>query len=314
MKKLSHHFTPSILISLLGVYVLWGTTYLAIKVLSHHVPLLLMATARQVIAGIFMIIWAFLSKHKFPSIEQIKNTSVVGFFLLVIGNALVLWSNYFLNSSGVVAVLVATTPFWLTLLEWLWFKSERPKLMVWIGVFLGLLGVYLLSDTTNLKTLGSSSHIGIGMVILGTFSWSFGTLYAKVNNMPESSFFSSGFQMLFSSSILVWASFFIEDWHSIEFEKYNTSVWVSFIYLIIGGSILGFTAFTYLAKNTKPSITGTYAYVNPVIALLAGYFIGHETFTQKTLIASFLLLFAVALIVSKPEKIISQLFTKFKPK
>lgn len=293
-----------LIVALIGVYILWGATYLAIKVLSYHVPLVFMSSIRHIISGLLLFLFGIIFKHPLPSKNQIKNTCIVGFFLLVVGNALVLYSNYFIHTSGVVAVLVATTPLWLAIIEWIFNKNKKPSKQIWLGVFLGLLGIVTLSNNDNLPTLGSSSIVGILLILTGTLSWSIGIFISKISEMPASPFYSSGLQMVFSSFLLGLISLTFENWEEIKFEELNIYAWFSFIYLVFGGSVMGFTAFTYLTQKTNPVIVGTYAYVNPIIALLIGIILGKEVISKLTLIASIILILATILLLTPEEYIL----------
>ena len=291
----------TLILAFAGVYVLWGSTYFAIKILVHSVPVFLMAAARFLIAGTIMLVWGKLSSQALPEIRQIYNAAISGFILLVLGNGTMLFANSYISSSGVIAVIVAITPLWMVLLQWLWNKGAQPTFAIWTGIALGIMGMYFLAGPDNMPSLGKSSWVGILLVVAGTVFWAIGTIYSKGTIMPESSIYTSAIQMLAASvSMFVFGSV-AGDWQQLNFSAYGWAEGLSFIYLVIGGSVLGFTAYSYITKNAPAASVSTYAYVNPVIALFIGSWIGHEIISNQTLLACALLLAGVILIVVKPK-------------
>lgn len=284
-----------------GVYILWGTTYLAMSTLVKTVPMFLMAAFRFLFAGSIMLAWAFWVNHERPSRKQITKSSILGLLLLVGGNGGVLIANKFIASSGVIAVLVAATPLWIAFLQWLLGTSEKLTPSVWIGIFLGIAGMTILSGSENLKSLGNDSLWGIGALVLSSISWATGTVYGSTGKTPSSPLFNSSIQMLFASFCMFLIATGHQEWGTIDLGKYGWIELGSFLYLVIGGSVLGFTSYTYLTKNASTTSASTYAYVNPVIALFLGWWLGNELITQQTILASLILLAAVVLIVVKPK-------------
>lgn len=291
----------TLLIAFAGVYILWGSTYLAIRVVLQTIPLCLMAGSRFLIAGIIMLAWGFLAKHQFPNRLEIKRSAVSGILLLVLGNAGVLVANRYLSSSGIIAVIIAITPFWVVLLQWLLNKKARPTLSVWLGILVGMIGMFVLSGSNNLKNLGENSHIGIALLVGSTFCWALGTLYAGAGKQPSSPAYGAGIQMLSASVTMFVLATITNEWTTFNANIIDGKSILSFWYLVIGGSVLGFTAFMYIARNASPASATTYAYVNPVIALFLGWWLGNETINLQTIIASCLLVGAVALVVTKPR-------------
>jgi len=291
----------TLLIAFAGVYILWGSTYLAIRVVLQTIPLCLMAGSRFLIAGIIMLVWGFLAKHQFPSKIELKRSAVSGILLLVLGNAGVLYANRFVSTSGIIAVVVAITPFWVVLLQWLMNRNKKPALSVWIGIALGMIGMAVLAGPENLKGIGANSHIGIAVILVSTLCWAIGTLYAGAGSQPSSPAYNASFQMLSASIVMFVLATATSEWQTFDATIIDEKSIFSFWYLVIGGSVLGFTAFMYIARNASPASATTYAYVNPVIALFLGWWLGNETINLQTIIASCLLVGAVALVVTKPR-------------
>lgn len=291
----------TLLIAFAGVYILWGSTYLAIRVVLQTVPLCLMAGSRFLIAGVIMLAWGFLAKHPFPSKIELKRSAISGVLLLVLGNAGVLYANRFVSTSGIIAVVVAITPFWVVLLQWLMNRNKKPALSVWIGIALGMIGMAVLAGPENLKSIGENSHIGIAVILFSTLCWAIGTLYAGAGSLPGSPAYNASFQMFSASATMFALATMSNEWTTFDINIIDGKSILSFWYLVIGGSVLGFTAFMYIARNASPASATTYAYVNPVIALFLGWWLGNETINLQTIIASCLLVGAVALVVTKPR-------------
>jgi len=284
-----------------GVYLLWGSTYLAIRVVLQSMPVSVMATLRFWIAGSIMFAWASLAGHSLPNREETVRSAVSGFLLLVLGNAGVLFANRFLASSGIIAVLVAVTPFWIVLLQWVMNRSNRPPFSVWLGILLGIVGMVFLVGAENLKMLGENAPKGIAIVLVSTFCWSIGTLYTSSGKLPNSFAFNAGIQMFSAGICMGVLAILTNEWQNFSFAAVDSKAILSFWFLVIGGSVLGFTAFNYLVRHASPTATTTYAYVNPLVALFLGWWLGNEVLNTQTLLASVLLIGAVALVVTKPK-------------
>ena len=284
-----------------GVYLLWGSTYLAIRVVLQSMPVSVMATLRFWIAGSIMFAWASLAGHSLPNREETVRSAVSGFLLLVLGNAGVLFANRFLASSGIIAVLVAVTPFWIVLLQGVMNRSNRPPFSVWLGILLGIVGMVFLVGAENLKMLGENAPKGIAIVLVSTFCWSIGTLYTSSGKLPNSFAYNAGIQMFSAGICMGVLAILTNEWQSFSFAAVDSKAILSFWFLVIGGSVLGFTAFNYLVRHASPTATTTYAYVNPLVALFLGWWLGNEVLNPQPLLASVLLIGAVALVVTKPK-------------
>lgn len=291
----------TLLLAFGGVYILWGSTYLAMSVLIKTVPMFLMASTRFALAGSILLMWAYWAKHPFPSKKEAVRSCLLGGMLLVGGNGGVVVANTFISSSGIIAIMVAITPLLVAVLQWATGTSEKLPLSAWIGILVGIVGMIVLAGPGNLKSFGENSMWGILCILLSCTSWAFGTMYATKGNLPTSPLVNSGIQMWFASICMLVFATFHGEWNTVSLPSYGWKEGLSFLYLVVGGSVLGFTSYTYLARNASPSSASTYAYVNPVIALFLGWWIGHEEISQQTIVASSLLVGGVALIVMKPK-------------
>ncbi len=295
-----------------AVYIFWGSTYLAIKYAIETLPTFLLAGSRFFIAGSILYTWARLSPdYEKPTFKQWRTSFIVGTLLLLGGNGGVVLAEHYISSS-LAALLVATEPFWIVLLGWLWLKGKRPSWKVALGLLLGFLGVYLLisgqSGGDNAQTDNSKQLFGTLLVIAAALSWAIGSIYGLRATTPKSSLLTSGMQMLAGGTVLLLVSLVTGEMSHFRLADVSTNSWLGFAYLIIFGSIISFTAYSWLLKNAQPAMVATYAYVNPVIAVLLGWLIAGESFTAQMLIGAGVIVGSVVLITShnKHEKDSSQ--------
>lgn len=285
-----------------AVYIFWGSTYLAIKYAIETLPPFLMAGSRFAFAGAILFLWARLSKdYETPTLEHWKTSFIVGTLLLLGGNGGVVLAQHFIPSS-LAALLVATEPLWIVLLSWLWLKRSRPNWKVALGLLLGFAGVWMLISgraTNGVQADGASQWIGIIAVILGAFSWAAGSIYGLRSSVPKSSLLTAGMQMIAGSVSLLLVGIIRGEWATFEPAAISFSSLIGLGYLIIFGSLVGFTAYSWLLKNARPSMVATYAYVNPVIAVLLGWLIAGESMTGQMLIGAGIVVGSVVLITSQ---------------
>lgn len=288
-----------------AVYVFWGSTYLAIKYSIETLPPFLMAGSRFAFAGALLYLWGRLGKdYERPSRAHWKTAFVVGTFLLLGGNGGVVIASSYISSS-MTALLVATEPFWIVLLSWVWLGNGRPTWRVALGLLVGFAGVWMLiagraPGGSNVGGLGQ--WIGILAVMAGALSWAVGSIYGLKGKSPKSSALTAGMQMIAGSASLFVVGFFRGEHQTFHWSNVSgTSVFALF-YLIIFGSLIGFTAYSWLLKNAQPAMVSTYAYVNPVIAVILGWSIAGESMTAQMLIGAFIIIASVVLITAKERK------------
>jgi len=278
-----------------AVYVIWGSTYLAIRFAVQTLPPLLMASARFVIAGVLVLLWArFRDGAAWPNRVEWRVGLISGALLLLGGNGAVSWAEQRVPS-GIAALLVAVVPVFMVLLEWLRPGGRRPSAPVFVGVGLGLVGLALLVGPESMRG-GSSSGIGALVLVLGSLSWAAGSLYTKFAPKSSSGTMATGAQMLAGGLTLLAASIVAGEPSHLDLAHASTESLVAFVYLLTFGSLIGFTAYVYLLSHTTAAKASTYAYVNPVVAVLLGWAIGHETVTKRTVLAAAVILAGVAII------------------
>ena len=299
------NFSILLIAAFAAIYVVWGSTYLAIKYAIETLPPFLMAGSRFVVAGAFLYVWARFSKdYEKPSFKHWRTSFVVGTLLLLGGNGAVVLAQHYISSS-LAALLVATEPFWIVLLSWLWLKGARPNWKVALGLLVGFLGVYLLiGGQSDSAANGDGQILGAFLVIAAAFSWATGSIYGLRATTPKSSILTSGMQMLSGGLVLTVVGSLKGEWTGFNVADVSTNSWLALAYLTIFGSIISFTAYSWLLKNAAPAKVATYAYVNPVIAVFLGWLIAGESFTAPMLVGAGVIIGSVALITShnKAEK------------
>ncbi|MCH2032781.1 MAG: EamA family transporter [Tenacibaculum sp.] len=285
-----------IIASFFSIYVIWGSTYLLNKIAVAEIPPLLLAAIRFGFAGILILIIALLLKKSLKVTKrQFLNLIIAAFLFLVYGNGVFVWALKYVDS-GFAALLASTQPlFVLFLLRLIDGKKMQRKSI--IGVCLGIFGMYLLVSQKEIAT-SEGMVIGIFMILSCVLSWSYGSVFVSKADLPKNFFVSTGYQMTIASILQVFFSqIFNENIPVISEISYK--VQVSMAILIIFGSIVAFTAFNYLLKVISPEKVSTSAYVNPVIALLLGWYFLDEKLTTQSIIASIILLTGVYFITSR---------------
>jgi drug/metabolite transporter (DMT)-like permease len=296
-------YTVLLVAAFAAVYIFWGSTYLAIKYAIETIPPFLMAGSRFVIAGVILLTWArFTKDYEKPKAVHWRTAIIIGTLLLLGGNGGVVFAERHISSS-LAALLVAVEPFWVVLLSWLWLGNKRPSLKVVAGLLAGFLGVWLLISGHPAESGSNSSDsmrlIGSFVVVAATVCWALGSVYGLKASVPKSSIQSAGMQMFSGGIVLLVFSIFTGDWQQFDAARISSNSIFGVIYLIVFGSLLGFTAYSWLLKNAAPSMVATYAYVNPVIAVILGWLIAGETFTGQMLVGAGVIVGSVVLITSQ---------------
>lgn len=284
------------------IYLIWGSTFLGILFAIQTLPPFLMASARFFVAGGLLYAWSRLvTGAAAPTRAEWGTTAVIGVLLLVGGNGLLVWSEQRLPS-GVAALFVGTVPCFMALIDWLRPGGLRPSGHVIAGLLLGLLGLVWLVGPDALMGGGRADFIGAAVVVLCSFSWAAGSIYSRHVVMPRSPFLSTAMQMLAGGVVLLLLSVLLgEPWH---FDANAVSVrsLLGLSYLIVFGSIVAFSAYIWLLRVSTPARVSTYAYVNPVVAVLLGWALAGEALTMRIGIAAAIIVSGVALITLAPKR------------
>lgn len=287
-----------VILAFAAVYLIWGSTFLGIRYAIETLPPFLMAGARFSLAGVLMFTWAKLNGDKGVwSWAQWRRAFLIGALLLLCGNGGVTWAEKYI-ASGLVALLVATEPLWVVVLNWA-ITRQRPNAKVLVGLLVGLVGVGLLmGDSLNRGPQVSGMALaGTGAVLLAGLAWAGGSVYANRRPSKTTTSLGAGMEMLAGGSLLLLLGLIVGDLGRLNLARAS---WISlgaFAYLAIFGA-LGFTAYSYLLRNVAPARAATYAYVNPAVAVFLGWLLANEPLTMRMLLAAAVIVGSVALITA----------------
>ncbi|MGH2723389.1 MAG: drug/metabolite exporter YedA [Actinomycetota bacterium] len=282
--------------ALAAVYVVWGSTYLAIRVAVETLPPLLMASVRFLIAGGILYAWAISRGERGgdrPTASQWRAAAIIGTPLLLGGNGAVVLAEQTVPS-GIAALLVATVPLWMVVLARV-VLGERVTWRESLGIAVGFGGIVLLVSPT---TGGGFDPLGVGLLLFASLSWAAGSLYARRAPMPSRPLVGTAMQMLAGGAALGIAGIAAGEVADVDLARASMASLLGLGYLIVFGSLVGFTAYVWLLRVTRTSLVSTYAYVNPVVAVLLGWAVVSEPLTIRTLVAGGVIVIGVALIVS----------------
>jgi drug/metabolite transporter (DMT)-like permease len=302
----------SIWAAMLAVYIVWGSTYLAIRFAIETLPPFLMASTRFLIAGAILYAFRRLRGDAAPQRVEWRSAAIVGVLLLVGGNGGVVWAEQFVES-GVAALLVGSVPLWMVLLDALRpgqahlarrSAHKRSRWLTTAGVVFGFLGIGLLVSPTSLSGLaGEIDPLGALVLTMGAFSWAAGSLYSRGARLPASPLLGTGMEMLVGGAGLLLLGTLSGEWGRVDLGAVSARSLLSLGYLIIFGSLVGFAAYTWLLRVAPTALVSTYAYVNPLVAILLGNLLAQEPLTARVLIATAIILGAVAVItMNQPAK------------
>jgi drug/metabolite transporter (DMT)-like permease len=286
-----------VLAAFAAIYLIWGSTYLGIRIAIETLPPFLTAGLRFIIAGPLLYAWVRKSGAPRPTGIQWRAAAMVGGLLLLGGNGLVTWAEERVPS-GLAALLVATVPLWMVLLDWLFLRGERPAGKVFLGLVLGLIGIILLIGPTDLLGEHRVDLIGVAMMLLAALSWAIGSLYTRRAPLPDAPLLGTGMEMVAGGVLLLLASGVKGEWAQIDLATVSLRSWLALGYLTLMGSIVAFTAYTWLLRVSTPARVATYAYVNPVVAVVLGWAIGGEVLTGQMLLAAAIIVLAVVVITT----------------
>ncbi|MEY2539421.1 MAG: hypothetical protein QOG67_3161 [Verrucomicrobiota bacterium] len=292
-----------IILAFAAVYLIWGSTYIAILFAIRSIPPLLMAGTRFSIAGLIMYAIARMGGAPNPNLASWKSALIVGACLLFFGNGGVTIAEKWVPT-GLAALLVATVPIYIALLGWITGTAPRPTPLVWVGLIGGFIGVgFLVGPAFAVSAPGAPHHLALGMSVLliGSLLWSAGSLYSRTARHSPSLILAAGQQMICGGVLLAVAGFAIGEHHG--FNLHNVT-WLSlgaFVYLVLIGALIGYTAYFYLLRHCDPAKVATYAYVNPVVAILLGTAFAGEHLTFSTILGAGLIIGSVAVVITAQQ-------------
>lgn len=276
------------------VYVIWGSTYLAIRYAVETLPPLSMASARFLFAGLVLLAWTRWRGYALPTGRQWRSAAVVGSLLLLGGNGAVVTAQQWV-ASGLAALLVAVEPLFVVLFDWARPGGRKPGFGVAAGLAVGFAGTVVLVDPASLSG-GDRNALGGLLVVLGALSWAAGSVYAQKADLPKSALVASAANMLCGGLALGILGGARGEWGRFDPAAVSLTSVLAVLYLVVFGSLIAFSAYSWLVRAAPPALVATYAYVNPVVAVFLGWAIAGERLEPKALVAGLLVLAAVALI------------------
>jgi drug/metabolite transporter (DMT)-like permease len=285
--------------ALIAVYLVWGSTYLAIRFAIETIPPFISAGMRFLVSGLILYTWRRLSGDPAPRKLEWRSAAIVGLLLLLGGNGGLVWAEQHIPS-GIASLFIATVPLWMVLIDSLRPGGKRASLLTWVGVLVGFLGIVLLANPWQAHTASSPQLDPIGMLVLvvAALSWSIGSLYSRNATLPSSPILGTGMEMLVGSLGLFAFTTVTGEWSQFNLAAVSLKSLGGLTYLIFFGSGIGFVAYTWLLRNAPTPIVATYAYVNPVVALMLGSVIANEPLGWNEIISAAIIIGGVVLITT----------------
>ena len=283
------------------IYFVWGSTFLAIRIGVHEVPPLMLAAMRFSVAGLVLYLWMLARGVRSPTRRQWLSASLLALLIFVLDYGLLFWAEQRVPS-GIAAVILAIIPVFMALSEIVILRTQRLTLRLALALLIGMCGVaVLMSHSLNLAGAPIETK-GAVALIFAAFTWSIASALGRKLPLPESKVMSSGSQMLGGGIMLALASAAFGEFRGFHPSTVSREAWLALLYLIIAGSIIGFTAYVWLLHHQSPTKVGTYAYVNPVVAVALGYLLGGETLGMRTILGTLLVLVSVVVITTTRAK------------
>jgi drug/metabolite transporter (DMT)-like permease len=283
------------------IYFVWGSTFLAIRVGVREMPPFLMAGMRFFAAGLILYGWMRVTGTPNPTLRQWRTATILGTIVFVMDYGCLFWAEQRVPS-GIAAVVLASIPVFITLLEIIFLRTQRLTARLATALLIGILGVaVLMNHSLNLGEM-PIDRAGTIALTVAAFSWSVATILTRRLHLPPSKPMSAAAQMLTGGALLFVLSGVAGEFSGFHFQAVSSGAWFALFYLITAGSIAGFTAYIWLLHYESPTKVGTYAYVNPVVAVAIGYFFGGESVGPRTLLGTLMVLISVITITTAPKQ------------
>jgi len=289
-----------LVLALLAVWILWGSTYYAIRVAVEVLPPFLMAGTRFVCAGVLLTGFALMRGDSPPRREHVLPAFISGALLMLCSNGLVCWAETRVESS-IASLVVSCVPLWMLLFDWMRPRGVRPTALGLVGVAVGIAGVALLAAPDPEHPIDG---LGVAALLGATISWSIGSLYSRGARQPSSQRLATGMQMLAGGLLQVLGGLAFGEAARVDMDLVELRHVLSWLWLVVAGSLLGFSAYLWLLKNTSPAVATSYAFVNPLVALTIGAVLGGEILSQRAWLASAIIVGAVAIVVAGRKRVV----------
>jgi drug/metabolite transporter (DMT)-like permease len=283
------------------IYFVWGSTFFAIRVGVSEVPPFLFCAMRFLAAGLLVYVWAIAQGERSPAARQWLSVFLLAFLIFVVDYGLLFWAEQRVPS-GIAAVILATIPAFMTLAEILILRTQRLTLRLAAALLAGIAGVAVLMSRSILLGGAPIDTAGAVALVIGAVSWSVASALARKLPQPPSKVMSSGAQMFAGGIMLAAVAALRGEWRGVQSLHMSSAAWIALVYLVFAGSIAGFTAYVWLLHHESPTKVGTYAYVNPVVAVLLGYWLGGEPLGARTVLGGLFILASVVAIASMRTK------------
>jgi drug/metabolite transporter (DMT)-like permease len=283
------------------IYFVWGSTFLAIRVGVREVPPLLFACMRFFTAGAVLYAWMIVKGTPSPNLRQWAAISLIALCIFVLDYGLLFWAEQRVPS-GVAAVMLATIPVFMALSEIFFLRTQKLTVRLALALLVGIGGVLILVSHSVGLAEKPIDPAGAVALVIASISWSIASTLTRKLPLPESKVMSSGAQMLAGGVMLAIAAGLFGEFRGFHIQTISRGAWFALAYLIVAGSIIGFTAYVWLIHHESPTKVGTYAYVNPVVAVIVGYFLGGEVVGSRTILGTLLVLVSVIVITTTPAK------------
>ena len=301
MEAQTRRTTRKTLLAFAIIYFVWGSTFLAIRVGVREVPPFLLAAMRFLVAGLVLYGWMIAQGERSPSKRQWMSASLLAVLIFVLDYSLLFWAEERVPS-GIAAVMMATIPVFMALSEIIFLRTQRLTVRLGLALLIGIAGVgVLMSRSLNLGG-APINPVGAVALIIAAMSWSVASALTRKLPLPASKVMSSGAQMLAGGLFLALTAASLGEFRNFHPSTVSGGAWLALLYLIVAGSIIGFTAYVWLIHHESPTKVGTYAYVNPVVAVLVGYFLGGEALGLRTILGTLFVLISVVVITMTPAK------------
>lgn len=286
-------------LALIALYIVWGSTYLGIKVAIETIPPFFHAGVRFLISGLILVIWQRAAGQSMPTRRQWVSTAIIGSLLLLGGNGLVAWAEQFIPS-GIAALIIGSIPMFLVLAEALRPGGVKPNWQAIVGLLIGFTGIFILIGPSQIS--GSAARLnpfGVAALLSACLFWTIGSIYSKSADLPKSTLMSTGAQMLMGSIGLFIVSLISGELNGWDVTAVSTRSLYGLSYLIFVGSLVGFVSYGWLLQNAPISLVSTYAYVNPIVAVLLGNWFGNEALEPRIWLATAIIIGSVMFINSR---------------
>jgi len=297
MEATAHPRAWKVLLAFSIIYFVWGSTFLAIRVGVHEVPPFLFAGMRFLAAGLALFVWMRLRGTPWPTVREWGSVTLLAVLIFVVDYGLLFWAEQRVPS-GIAAVMLATIPVFMSLAEIIMLKTQRLSPRLGIALLIGIVGVAVLVSRAVSFGDAPVDTLGACALIIAAVSWAIASSLSKKLQLPPAKAMSSGAQMLVGGLLLLLTAGGLGEFRGFHIEAVSGKAWLALLYLIVAGSIIGYTAYVWLIHHESPTRVGTYAYVNPVVAVLVGYFFGGEALGPRTIVGTALVLVSVVVITT----------------